>query len=172
MQERNHNCENCEKFQIPKFISNIIPKQFMRKGIHEKRFLNDTQGFHAQCLKIFYTCWWSFEDSGEPAITSDPIKAASSDAEIVENTILSEINTRKVRAAMSSSSVLKNLFQFLYVRAGSMNLLMLPIPIPIQEIIIQDDFNHVTLAIDDGQESSHKLVFGMWQKFYDKKTPK
>ena len=41
------------------------------------------------------------EDSGEPAITADPIKAASSDAEIVENTILSEINT--------SSSVLKKL---------------------------------------------------------------
>ena len=43
---------------------------------------------------------------------------------------------------------------------------------PIQEIIVQDDFNHVTLAMDDGQESSHELVFGMWQKFYDKKTSK
>ena len=36
---------------------------------------------------------------------------------------------------------------------------------PIQESIVQDDFDHVTLAIDDGEDFAHKPVYKMGDMF-------
>ena len=61
------------------------------------------------------------EGLGEPVIIIDLIKAAVPDAEIVENITarknipLSEVNTRKARAALSISIRLEEPYQFLYV---------------------------------------------------------